>query len=465
MVRTGEQPARRAEKRRGHGEGSIYQRKDGMWVGVATVGRTAEGKKKRKYIYDRKYDEVRKKLKAVLNELDAGNPINTTRASRLSDYLDTWLASAKNRLAPGSYRSYEGHVRVHINPHLGGFRLDTLTGPVIQRWVQVLPPASARNIHRTLSIALNSAVKMKLIPSNPAKGVDIPRSGNSKERHKPFESEEAKLFLKAARRHRLFALWCVLLGLGFREGEALRLRRRDIDFNHSTIRVATGKTDRSRRTLSMPRFVMVALKEHLELGCGLATVDGTKLREARLEAGLTQAELSARAGLTTSPGAQGDRLGPDRWVGQRGASSSYVSHLERGHGRCSLDTLRRLADALGVKPTDLVSSTVSDVAPNALVFQSFGPRGSGTALTPSNVNKQFHKLLTTAGLERRRLHDLRHSFATLMLERGEELIVVSEMLGHASISITSDFYAHVRRGLREQAAGRMDDLLGEIGAA
>jgi hypothetical protein len=83
MTKTGEPPARRAEKRRGHGEGSTYQRKDGVWVGVATVGRTPEGKQKRKYIYDRRYDEVRKKLKAILNELDAGNPVNTTRASRL----------------------------------------------------------------------------------------------------------------------------------------------------------------------------------------------------------------------------------------------------------------------------------------------------------------------------------------------------------------------------------------------
>jgi site-specific recombinase XerD len=47
-----------------------------------------------------------------------------------------------------------------------------------------------------------------------------------------------------------------------------------------------------------------------------------------------------------------------------------------------------------------------------------------------------------------------------MLEQGEDLIVVSEMLGHSSIQITSDFYAHVRRGLQERAAGRMDVLLG-----
>jgi site-specific recombinase XerD len=47
-----------------------------------------------------------------------------------------------------------------------------------------------------------------------------------------------------------------------------------------------------------------------------------------------------------------------------------------------------------------------------------------------------------------------------MLEQGEDLIVVSEMLGHSSTQITSDFYAHVRRGLQQRAANRMDTLLG-----
>jgi integrase len=75
------------------------------------------------------------------------------------------------------------------------------------------------------------------------------------------------------------------------------------------------------------------------------------------------------------------------------------------------------------------------------------------------VNRDFHKVVASAGLPDRRPHDLRHSCATLVLSRGVPLIVISEMLGHASIEITARYYAHVTRGLKQEASAKLDDLL------
>ncbi len=73
--------------------------------------------------------------------------------------------------------------------------------------------------------------------------------------------------------------------------------------------------------------------------------------------------------------------------------------------------------------------------------------------------RHFKPLLKKAGLPDIRFHDLRHTCATLLLAKGVHSKIVSEMLGHSSVSITLDVYSHVIPGLGEEEARAMDDLL------
>ena len=72
--------------------------------------------------------------------------------------------------------------------------------------------------------------------------------------------------------------------------------------------------------------------------------------------------------------------------------------------------------------------------------------------------------LEAAGLPRQRFHDLRHCCATLRLEQGEELAVVSRILGHASITTTANVYGHVTDRMLDKAAERTDVILGRVTA-
>ena len=83
----------------------------------------------------------------------------------------------------------------------------------------------------------------------------------------------------------------------------------------------------------------------------------------------------------------------------------------------------------------------------------------GQPLQPSAVSHAFHTAAQRLGLPVR-LHDLRHTAASLMLGAGVPLKVVSEALGHSSIAITADTYSHVTPELRREAADAMDRVLG-----
>ncbi len=77
---------------------------------------------------------------------------------------------------------------------------------------------------------------------------------------------------------------------------------------------------------------------------------------------------------------------------------------------------------------------------------------AGRPLDPDGVSGAFERLVRESGLPRIRLHDLRHTAATLMLAGGANPKVVSERLGHSSVQVTMDIYAHVLPGMQEEAA-------------
>ena len=89
------------------------------------------------------------------------------------------------------------------------------------------------------------------------------------------------------------------------------------------------------------------------------------------------------------------------------------------------------------------------------------PNGIGSLLNPSNLrNRSFKRIKARSGVrEELRFHDLRHTFATMLLSTGVHAKVVSEMLGHASITITLDTNSHVLPEMQDSAAQAMEAAL------
>jgi integrase len=90
-----------------------------------------------------------------------------------------------------------------------------------------------------------------------------------------------------------------------------------------------------------------------------------------------------------------------------------------------------------------------------LVFTTLG----GTPLEPNDISKRFPKLCAAAGLRRIRLHDLRHTCASLLLAQGHSPRVVMEILGHSSMDVTMNIYGHVELEAQREAIAATDLLI------
>ena len=374
--------------RRGQGEGSIKKRTDGRWEARLELGYQG-GKRRRKYICGKTRQDVQRKLAQARRQLEDYGQIPGEQAT-VGGFLRDWLAHTKNTVRASTYRDYEAICRLHITPHLGKVRLARLTAQDVQalldrKSAEGLSPRRVQYIHAVLRRALNVGMRWGTVTRNPAKAASPPRV--HKHGHKPLTVEEAGRFLEAARTDRLEALWTVALTCGLRQGETLGLRWPDFDAEEGTLRIRHSlqqvkgeglvlsevKSDRSYRTVQLPRFTAEALERHR-----------VRQKEERLRAG-------------------------SEWRGEDG----YIFTTETG------------------KP-----------------------------FWPDKLRRRFKKLLAQAEIPDRRFHDLRHSAATLLLAQGAPLRVIQDVLGHSGIGITADLYAGVVPQLREDAAAKMDDLLG-----
>jgi integrase len=260
-------------RRRGNGEGSIYQRRDGVWC--ASLRILGGG---RKIVYGRTHNEVRRRLTEMVHSKDSGT-LSDARGVTVGEFLDQWMADVvQPSVRPWTYKGYEVHVRVHIKPALGRVPLDALSPRHVQallnqKLAEGLSPKTVRYIRGTFRTALRQATRWGLIGRNPVDAVDGPKVERFEIR--PFTPDEARQFLTAIRSDRLEALYSVALTMGLRQGEALGLRWQDVDLAMGSLHIkkqlqrvngefqlVEPKTPRSRRTLALPGSIVAALRHH-----------------------------------------------------------------------------------------------------------------------------------------------------------------------------------------------------------
>ncbi|TQS43749.1 tyrosine-type recombinase/integrase [Cryptosporangium phraense] len=367
--------------RRGNGESSIYLGKDGKWHGRVTVGVKDDGKEDRRHVERKTRTEVVNAVRELEKQRDAGRVPKPGERWTLGKWLTHWLKEvALPSVSENTYAGYEVDVRVHLIPGLGAHRLtgpnrlqpDHLTRFYTKMQKQGSKPATAHHAHRTVRTALGEAVRRGILTENPAELAKPPRI--EEEEIEPYTVEEAQRILLAAKGPNR-ARWVLALALGLRQGEALGLKWEDVDLDGGYLRI--------RKNRLRPKY------EH---GCG-----GTCGRKA----GYCPARKQIRRETKATKSRAGRRtVGlPDELV-----------KLLRKH--------REEQEALRATAAQLWTA-------KGYVFTS----ATGEPIVPNTDYHHWKQLLADAGVRDARLHDARHTAATVLLILGVDGRIVDAILG------------------------------------
>jgi integrase len=364
-----------------------------LWCATVELDRTSDGKRRRKVVAAKTKKEALDKATALRADLEAGRTVVNPHRST-GDYLDDWLDTTlpNSGVKASTVASYRDIVTYYIMPAIGGVPLAKLEPGHVDRMLADLAAAgrSARTrqyARAVLRRALTHAERRRLVRYNAAKMVDGPRAVGSRA-DDTLTADEARKVLAAAAGDRLEALAVILLTLGLRRGEALALRWADVDLERGELRI-TGTLRR-------------------ETGRGLV-IDSAKTLASERTIPLVPRPLEAlRAHRDQEAAARADVA---RTLGQAVDDQGFV-----------FSTLTMKAGELTYGPID-----------------------------PRNALRWWQNLTERAGVGRRRMHDARHTAATLLLEDGVPLEVVSAVLGHAGLAITADVYAKVGADAKRRA--------------
>lgn len=399
---------------------TIRQGDDGQWHAWVVVGTKPNGRPDQRHVKRATLEEAEDRVDELLDQKKAGTVVKPGRAPTVATWLATYLADvAPRRCDPTTVQGYASKMRNYVTPVIGKTRLDLLTPDQLDRvYVQMQnagrADATILQVHRILSRALEVAFRRGMMPRNPAKLIDSPTA--KKQEIKPLTEAEALRVLDAAAGSRNSARWSVGLALGLRQGEALGLRWSYVDLDAGELRV----------------WWQLHRRGH-EHGCGTPPTCGHRragncpARTLRLRSG----EQHLTGGLLLKePKGKGKRTVP--------IPPELVAAL-RAHRE--VQQLERMVAEDAYARHDLVFADVD-----------------GSPIDPARDWAAWHELLKAAGVRKARVHDGRHTAATLLLAQGVGLRVVQEILGHSSVTVTQG-YAHVASAMARDATNKLGGSL------
>jgi integrase len=384
-------------KRRGNGEGTIYKRADGRYMGQVSLPNG-----KRKSVYGKTRAVVAKKLSDVFGAVKDGAPVPNERRT-VADYLREWQAVHGRTLRGGTRWRYAALISVQICPRIGKKRLCRLTtGEVNALYLDMqangCAPASIRQTHAILRKAFRDAERLELVARNVVQFASPPKLEASTKVLECLDDAGIRTFLKVARHNRLYAFYVVALSHGLRLGELLGLQWDAVDFERGVLHV--------RHQLQRKRAPRGDINR-----AGSWEFVPPKTKRSRRRIRLSQTAIAELRAHRARQNEERLRVGP-AWDGSWGLVFS-----------------NRLGEPLHG---------------TSVLRQNFRPLLAAAGLDAS---------LT--------LHSLRHTYATQALGvHNVPVHVVSQVLGHSNVSTTLNVYAHVLPDMQERAAAASDAMLG-----
>ena len=375
-------------RKRKNGEGSIYKRKDGRWCAAYYD----EGYN-RHYIYGRTKAEVQKKLKrkdddSALKEKDEGNGNDVKLEEWVLDYLENYK---KNEIKATTYSSYMIIFHKHIeNSKIGKMELDKVTVENLQKFYsnKISDGYSSKTV-RSIETIINSALEMAVKTRVLKENPNRYTTIPKKVRYEAsvLTKDEVERLQKEAKDDELYPIVITTVYSGMRKGEVMALKWENVDMNEKRIFVKN----------SLCRIVDDKVDEQGHRHARYAIMEPKTKKSVRMIPMLDEV---------------------------------YEALLEQ----------KRRQDLDKEKYKDIYQD-------QGFVFADC----TGSFLAQRPFMNKYHKFLKKYNIQDIRFHDLRHTFASLLIEQDVSMKVVQELLGHSTITTSMDIYTHISDKKKEEA--------------
>ena len=384
--------------KRANGEGTIKQRMNGLWEGQYISGRDSNGKLIRKSVYGRSQKEVAQKLTAMTNDVNTGLYIAPEKTT-FGQWLDIWYEDYLGGVKESTATQYKYHIEFNIKPNLGHVPIQKLTAPMIQKLYR-----------QRMTEATKGGKKLSAKSIKNLHGVI----------HKALDKAVQCRYIK------------------FNPSDACELPR-------------------------IPKKEMKVLKDEY-LSKFLSEIKGKKYEElffVDVFTGMREGEI---LGLTW------DCVDFDNGI------IHIEKQLKRKQGTNNVyffDTLKN-GKTRSVVPAPVVFEILRKIkkeqAANKLKYGSSYENPDNLVFT-NEIGQHIGVEALWQALKRRavaigipdlRFHDLRHSYATISIQNGDDIKTVSQSLGHATVAFTLDVYGHVTDRMKRDSADRMQKFIESI---
>ena len=394
----------------------IYQRRDGRYEAIHYYGiNPATGRPKKLTRYGKTAKEAKEKLRLAVAELTTGTMLDNTNMT-LEQWLNKWLAVySKPNTKQSTFISYEGYARGHIIPNIGKLKLSQLNAEILQDFFNRqyesgrvdgkggVSEKTLRNMRNMFHYALQQACDNNLIQKNYIEQVKLPKVPQ-KEMRVLDDYEQFQLCTELNKTEERLGIGVyIALHTGMRIGEICGLHWDDIDLSSDV------GTVRVRRTL------------------------GRLMKYPDRDGKQKESEASTEI-VETPP-----------------KSQKSVRDIPIDESVCK--TLRAYRNKIFAERS--ACKEVYDKTGYVICTEI------GTHIEPSTLSDTYKRILEDAGIKKANFHSLRHTFATNAIKLGIDPKTVSELLGHADVSVTLNRYAH---SFDEQKRQAMKKIAAHLGA-
>ena len=385
------------------GAGTIRKRADGRWEGRYSVGFDPKtGKQIQKSVYGATQKEARQKLTQIIGEIDDGEYLEPSKL-KLGDWLDIWLNEYCEDKKYSTVKGYRAKVKKHIKPQLGDIPLGKLTTPEVQKFYNRLlkppdgsPGSSPKTIKNTHGV-LSKAMSVAVV--------------NGYIRRNPCQG----VILPRMEKHEVEPLTDDQVAL------LLQLGEKDEEYG-----------------ILLKVILLTGLRKAEALGITWDCVDFRR-GVIRINKQLQKRPLRDGGVMFTSlKNGKGRVLKP----------APYVMELMKKRYEQQIRQKEEASFAWVGWHTEAEHRT-------ALAFTTI----FGTPLQPQTTYNHFKKLAVEIGAPNARVHDLRHTYAVLSLQNGDDVKTVQGNLGHATAAFTLDVYGHVSEAMKEASSSRMEQYV------